>query len=65
SATVLASSCALADAYATMFMAAGGFNAMILCKEIEGIEVYFIFSGNENVEYREYMTPGLESMLSK
>ncbi len=65
SATVFAPTCALADAYATMFMAAGGFNAQLLSKEIEGIEVYFIFSGNEHMEYREYMTPGLKSMLSR
>ncbi|MFI3282215.1 MAG: FAD:protein FMN transferase [Rikenellaceae bacterium] len=66
SATVIAPTCALADAYATMFMAAGSNGAMELAKSIEGIEVYFIFSGDEgDAEYREYMSPTMEAMIQK
>ncbi|MFI3291880.1 MAG: FAD:protein FMN transferase [Rikenellaceae bacterium] len=65
SVTVMAPTCALADAYATMFLAAGDQGAMALVQQIEGIEAYFIFSGDENseYEYREYMTPRMEAMI--
>ncbi len=56
SATVLARNCALADGYATMFMAVGSQGAEALAQQIEGIEVYFIFSDGENGDYREFST---------
>ncbi len=62
SATVLAPSCALADALATMFMAAGDSLAFELLKRVEGVEVYFILSGDEQ-DYREYMTPAVTDMV--
>ncbi len=63
SVTVMASSCALADAYATMFLAAGSKGAMTLIEKIEGIEAYFIFSGDKDTDYKEYMTPNMESLV--
>ncbi len=63
SATVFASNCALADSYATMFMAAGSQLAEELAMSIEGIEVYFIFSDGESGEYREFLTPGMAQMV--
>ncbi len=63
SVTVMAATCAHADAYATMFLAAGEQGAMELVQKIEGIEAYFIFSGGEDAEYKEYMTPRMEAIV--
>ncbi len=65
SATVVARTCALADGYATMFMAAGSENAIDLAQSIEGIEVYFILSGEGDAEYREYASEGMQGMIMK
>ena len=43
SASVLANTCAEADAYATAFMAMGYSKALVVLEEIPGIEVYFIY----------------------
>ncbi len=65
SVTVVASNCALADGYATMFMAAGSDSAMELLDKIEGVEVYFILSGEGDQEYQEFMTAGLSQMVAQ
>ncbi|MFR9603348.1 MAG: FAD:protein FMN transferase [Rikenellaceae bacterium] len=65
SATVIASSCALADGLATMFLAVGSDSAVELSKTIEGVEVYFIFAGEDGAEYEEYMSEGMTQMINK
>ncbi len=73
SATVIAPTCAEADAYATMFMAAGDQRAEELAAEIDNCEVYFIYNNNANnarargdeAEYREYFSEGMRGMLMK
>ncbi len=47
SASVLAESCILADAYATAFMVMGLEPALILAKQLDGVEAYFIYSTEE------------------
>ncbi len=68
SATVIASSCALADAYATMFLALGSERAEAVADRIakeEGIEVYFIYGEGESEadSYREYFSEGVRAMI--
>ncbi|MFI3304877.1 MAG: FAD:protein FMN transferase, partial [Rikenellaceae bacterium] len=69
SATVIAATCAEADAYATMFMAAGDQCAEEIAASIENCEVYFIYNnareGDEKSEYREYFSEGMRKMLMK
>ena len=65
SVTVIASSCAYADAYATAIMAMGLEDALLFIKEKQiGIEVYFIYSG-ENGNYKTLMTDGLRNILKE
>ena len=65
SATVLAPTCALADAYATMFMAAGDEHAERLADKIEDCAVYLIYDNesSEGGEYREYISPKMVEMM--
>lgn len=64
SVTVLAPTCAEADAYATMLMAAGDQRAETLAKEIENCEVYLIYnSSDDESNYREYMSEGMRQRL--
>lgn len=69
SATVVAPTCALADGYATMFMAAGDQRAEELAAKIEDCEVYFIYNSantkSGDPEYREYFSDGMREMLLK
>lgn len=66
SATVLAESCALADGYATMLMAAGDGGAEELAQSIENCEVYLIFSNEEQgEEYRVFASEGMKKLLMK
>jgi thiamine biosynthesis lipoprotein len=64
SATVIAPTCAEADAYGTMFMAMGAERAIELAKELakDGIMVYFIVAG-EGDTYKVYYSAGLAPML--
>ncbi len=64
SATVLAPTCAEADGYATMLMAAGDEEAIALAESIDNCEVYLIFA-NEGEEYREYISEGMQTMIMK
>lgn len=64
SATVIAPTCAEADAYGTMFMAMGTQRSVELAKTLQqqGIMVYFIASG-EGGTYKVYYSPSLAPML--
>lgn len=64
SATVIAPTCAEADAYGTMFMAMGTERAIALARELarEGVMVYFISAG-EGENYRVYYSAALAPML--
>ena len=62
SATVLASTCALADAYATAFMALGLENSKVILKNINGIDVYFTYN-DQNNEEQVFATEGLKNRL--
>lgn len=56
SATVVAPSCTVADAYATAFMVVGVDSAMALCKKNPGMDCYLIYTdaaGNYQVKYTE------------
>lgn len=64
SATVLAPTCSLADGYATAFMAMGYEEAVELVKRLEKVDVYFIYSAEEE-EVKVYSTPGFEGALLK
>lgn len=65
SATVIAPTCAQADAYATMFVALGRDKAIEVAKslEAEGIMVYFITAGEER-EFDIYYSEKLAPMMS-
>ena len=64
SATVIAPTCAEADAYGTMFMAMGKERALELAKSLQqqGIMVYFIAAGEAD-KYEVYYSPTLAPML--
>lgn len=63
SVTILAESCILADAYATAFMVMGLDKSMELAKELDAIEAYFIYRGEEGGLSVEY-TPGIKNYLN-
>ena len=62
-ANVLAGKCAIADAYATAFMAMELDSSIGLLKKHKELDAYIIYLG-ENGETLEYMTPGFKSLLS-
>ena len=62
SATVLASTCAIADAYATSFMALGLEKSKKILKRFNGVEVYFTFNDSNNIE-QVYVTEGLKKRI--
>ena len=62
SATVLAPTCALADAYATAFMALGLKKSKAILKNINEIDVYFTYN-NQNNEEQVFATEGLRNRL--
>ncbi len=57
SVTVLASECAVADAYATAMMVMGLEKSLDLCEKISGIEAYFIYQDETGV-IQTCTTPG-------
>ncbi|MBQ5895001.1 MAG: FAD:protein FMN transferase [Bacteroidaceae bacterium] len=63
SATVVAETCAKADAYATAFMTAGLDAAVEICKEND-IEAYFIYAG-ENGEMKTFATDGFKKYIKQ
>ena len=62
SATVLASTCAKADAYATSFMALGIEKSKELVIKLEGIEVYLTYNDENNKE-QVFATEGLKKII--
>ncbi len=64
SATVIAPTCALADAYGTMFMALGADAAIELSKSITDAQVYFILAG-EGDQYTEYASEGMQEFIMR
>ncbi len=62
SATVLAPTCALADAYATAFMALGLEKSKAILKKINEIDVYFTYN-DQNNEEQVFATEGLKNRL--
>ncbi len=62
-ATVIAKRCAVADAYATAFMAMELDASMALLEKTSGLEAYIIYL-DENGETREFMTPGFRERVS-
>ena len=62
SASVLAENCALADAYATAFMALGFEPSVELLESLENIEAFLIYSGEDGT-VEEFATPGFEKQL--
>lgn len=61
SVSVLAENCALADAYATAFMAMGLERSVALLEELEGVDAYLIYA--EEGENKEFLTPGFKKDL--
>ncbi len=64
SATVIAPTCALADAYGTMFMALGAERAIEISAQLTDAEVYFILD-DQNGGYREYLSEGMKGFVMK
>ena len=62
SASVLAENCTLADGYATAFMALGYEKAVEMVESIENVDVFFIYTDEEN-KVKIYTTPGFEKAL--
>ncbi len=60
SATVIASSCARADAFATACMVVGVEKSLEIANKEEDVEVYLIWSNLENDEYQVSYSPGFE-----
>ncbi len=63
SATVIASDCASADAWATACMVADIDGAIEFIESNPDLEGYFIYSGDEG-QYMEWMSKGMEKLLS-
>jgi len=64
SATVLAPTCALADAYATTFMALGLERSKELLTELSNIEAYLTYTDDSNTP-KVFMTQGFEKRVLK
>lgn len=64
SASVLAENCALADAYATAFMAMGFEASKELLEELEEVDAFLIYA-KENGEVGEFATPGFEEVMTE
>ena len=63
SATVVASTCGVADAYATALMALGLEKSKYLLKETAGIEAYLTYNDSLNVQ-QVFMTEGFTKLLT-
>jgi len=64
SASVLAENCALADAYATAFMALGLEKSKEMLERIQNVDVYFIYA-EENHQVKVFASEGFEKVLGK
>lgn len=64
SATVLASECATADAYATSFMVLGLDSAKAVLSKHKELEAYFIYSDEDGI-MNEWSTEGMKMLMNK
>ena len=64
SATVLASDCMTADAFATAFMVLGKDVGIEIARKVPGLEIYFIYSDYKGVN-QVYMSEGFGELLMK
>lgn len=64
SVTVVAPTCAEADALGTMFLAMGADEALKRVAEMPGMKAYFILAG-EGDRYEEYVSPAMEQLILK
>ncbi len=62
SATVLAENCALADAWATAFMAMGYERSVRVLKDVDELDVFLIYAG-EDGGIKEFTTQGFEELM--
>ena len=62
SATVVTPDCMTADALATTFMVIGVEKSKELLKKLQGVEVLFVYSGN-NGEFKVFCSEGMKSMV--
>lgn len=62
SVTVVAPTCAEADALGTMFLAMGADDALAKAESLPGIKVYFILAGDGD-SYEEYVSPAMKAMI--
>lgn len=62
SVTILAENCALADAYATAFMAMGYDLSKMVLSRVEDIDAFLIYATLDG-EMKEYVTPGFEEVM--
>ena len=64
SVTVVAPTCAEADALGTMFLAMGADDALAAVERMPGVKAYFILAGDGG-EYEEYVSPAMEALILK
>jgi thiamine biosynthesis lipoprotein len=64
SATVIAPSAALADAYATAFMVMGVTKARLILARHHELQVYLIYS-DENGNFKTFVSPGMNDILEE
>ena len=64
SVTVVAPTCAEADALGTMFLAMGADDALAAAKRMPEAKVYFILAGRGDT-YEEYVSPAMEQLIMK
>ena len=65
SATIVASDCMTADAYATAFMAMGVEAACRIAETVPEIEYYIIYPGNLQFSYQKKYSQGMKAMLKR
>ncbi|MFV0507532.1 MAG: FAD:protein FMN transferase [Bacteroidales bacterium] len=63
SVSVYYSNCMMADAYATAFMSLGGNKAVELAENIDSLEAYFIFAGENDDEHKVIKTSGFDKYI--
>lgn len=62
SVTVVAPTCAEADAFGTMFLAMGADDALAAAAAMPGVKVYFILADGSD-GYEEYVSPAMEALI--
>ena len=60
--TVVAPTCAEADALGTMFLAMGADDALAAAAAMLGVKVYFILADGSD-GYEEYVSPAMEALI--